>query len=128
MNKIGWCDMTFNPVWGCRNNCPYCYARKIAKRFAENIYNKEVEYHKENYPVFGWGDKEIRPIFDFKPVFLESNFNKPFPKKPSRIFVNSMSDIAYWKPEWMKKVLNKIKDYPQHQFLFLTKNYQLLLP
>jgi len=30
MNKIGWCDMTWNPVWGCRNNCEYCYARKIA--------------------------------------------------------------------------------------------------
>jgi protein gp37 len=33
-----------------------------------------------------------------------------------------MSDITYWKVDWMIKVLNKIKEYPQHQFLFLTKN------
>jgi len=37
MNKIGWCDLTFNPVWGCLNHCEYCYARKIAKRFAGKI-------------------------------------------------------------------------------------------
>ena len=31
--KIEWCDETFNPTTGCINNCPYCYARKIAMRF-----------------------------------------------------------------------------------------------
>jgi len=92
--KIDWCDYTWNPVWGCHNNCPYCYARKMAKRF---------------------GDP------DFKPTWKQKNFDKPFPKKPSRIFVNSMSDICWWPWQWWIDVLNKIADYPQHTFLFLTK-------
>lgn len=31
--KIDWCDSTWNPVTGCRHDCAYCYARKIAERF-----------------------------------------------------------------------------------------------
>jgi len=38
--KIDWCDMTWNPVTGCLNSCPYCYARKIAKRFCTNEHGK----------------------------------------------------------------------------------------
>ena len=92
--KIDWCDHTWNPVWGCLNNCPYCYARKLAKRF---------------------GDAE------FKPAWKQKNFDKPFPKKPSRIFVNSMSDIRWWAMRWTNDVLNKIADHPWYTFLFLTK-------
>lgn len=33
--KIEWCDRTWNPVTGCLHNCPYCYAKKIAERFAK---------------------------------------------------------------------------------------------
>ncbi|KKL16914.1 hypothetical protein LCGC14_2490800 [marine sediment metagenome] len=93
--KIDWCDFSWNPVWGCRNNCPYCYARKLAKRF---------------------GDSE------FKPTWKQKNFDKPFPKKLSRIFVNSMSDICWWPWEWMESVLKKIADNRMHTFLFLTKS------
>ncbi len=92
--KIDWCDERWNPVWGCLNHCEYCYARKIAMRF---------------------GDK------DFLPRWIEKNFVKPCSKKPSRIFVNSMSDICWWKKEWMESVLKKIADNPIHTFLFLTK-------
>lgn len=31
-SKIEWTDSTYNPVTGCYNNCPYCYARRIANR------------------------------------------------------------------------------------------------
>lgn len=95
--KIEWCDFTWNPVWGCKNNCEFCYARKINDRFKI---------------IKNWNN----------PEWIENNFNKTFPKKPSRIFINSMSDITFWRPEWMKKVLNKIKEYPKHQFFFLTKD------
>lgn len=97
--KIEWCDITWNPVWGCLNHCSFCYAEKIAKRF---------------------GSPNGR--HDFKPEWVQSNFDKKFPKKPSIIFVNSMSDISCWKLKWMEKVLNKIEKYPQHKFLFLTKD------
>ena len=34
MNRtdIDWCDVTWNPVTGCKRDCPYCYAKKIADR------------------------------------------------------------------------------------------------
>ncbi len=94
--KIPWCDFTWNPVWGCRRGCPYCYARAMAQRF--------------------------HPGDDFSPRWMEKNFNRSMPKKPSRIFVNSMSDVEWWEPEWWKRVMRRIADNPQHQFLFLTKN------
>lgn len=39
MNKTGieWCDMTWNPVTGCRHECEYCYARRIAARFGTRL-------------------------------------------------------------------------------------------
>lgn len=122
--KIDWCDMTWNPVWGCLNKCEYCYAFKIAKRFYRQVARKE-----NKISIFNIGQDEYEILTDkinrFIPVWLQSNYDKKFPhpiKKPSRIFVNSMSDIEHWKPEWIKKVLEKIKKHPQHKFLFLTKN------
>ncbi len=101
--RIEWCDWTWNPVWGCRGGCPYCYARRIAKRFALQVAGRD----------------------DFAPTWIEGNFAKPFPKKPSRIFVNSMSDICFWRPEWLAAVLGKILLNPQHTFIFLSKDYQV---
>ena len=46
-NKIGWCDMTWNPVWGCRNKCEYCYARIFAKRF----YRMTAKAEYKNYVI-----------------------------------------------------------------------------
>lgn len=101
--KIEWADASWNPVVGCLQTppCPYCYARRIAHRFGES----------------------------FEPHWKEKNFQRAMPKKPSRIFVNSMSDIAFWDCVWMTRVLEKIRQYPQHTFLFLTKEpvyYQYL--
>lgn len=95
--KIEWCDYTWNPVWGCKNECSYCYARRLAKR---------------------WGES-------FEPHWKEKNFNRAFPKKPSKIFVNSMSEIAFWNVEWFVKVFHKIDLNPQHIFLFLTKDQRI---
>lgn len=92
--KIEWCDASWNPVVGCRGSCPYCYARKMAHRF-----------HR-----------------DFIPHWEEKNFQKSMPKEPSRIFVNSMSEIADWEPEWWRKVIERITVNSQHRFLFLTKH------
>jgi len=92
--KIEWCEFTWNPVWGCLKQCSYCYARRLAQRFGES----------------------------FEPHWKERNFNRMMPGLPSRIFVNSMSEIAYWKGEWWDRVLDRIRQNPQHKFLFLTKN------
>ena len=125
MTKIEWTDMTWNCVWGCENACPYCYARKIAKRFGSKIVEKELKFLEYlHYEALKYFENNIHT---FKPTWLESNFQKPFPKKPKRIFVNSMSDIAFWKPSWMERTLEKIREYPQHTFQFLTKFPEIYL-
>ncbi len=95
-NKIGWCSMTLNPVIGCKNNCDYCYAKRINDRFK----------FTKDFSILEWREK---------------SFQKRLPKKPQRIFVGSMSEIYYWEPEWMEMVIEKTKQYPQHVFQFLTK-------
>lgn len=102
--KVDWAQVSWNPVVGCRGICPYCYARRIAHRF-----------HR-----------------DFIPHWEEKSFNRAMPRQPARIFVNSMSEIAYWQPEWWARVVERIQENPQHKFLFLTKKpevyFDRLLP
>jgi len=38
-----------------------------------------------------------------------------------------MSDACWWKKEWIDAVVERIKDYPMHLFVFLTKRPDLLL-
>ena len=123
-NKIGWCNMTWNPVWGCRNHCEYCYARGIAKRFYRRMYELEVKRHFERHPTWAWTGDYLAGLRDFKPTFLYSQYCKKLPKKPQRIFVGSMSEIYYWREEWIEMVIEKVKQYPQHTFQFLTKHQE----
>lgn len=97
--KIDWADFTWNPVWGCRGTCAYCYARRAAQRFGLQVAGRE----------------------DFAPTWIEHNFQRRMPRKPARIFVNSMSDVAWWEEDWSRKVVARIAAYPEHHFLFLTK-------
>lgn len=113
--------MTFNPVWGCRNHCEYCYARGVAKRFWKQMWVIELNHYWKKHPTWAWTGDHLEGLKDFKPTFLKAQFNKKLPKKPQRIFVGSMSEIYYWKKEWIEMVLNKIREYPQHTFQFLTK-------
>lgn len=97
--KIDWADFTWNPVWGCLGDCPYCYARRYAKRFGLQVAGRD----------------------DFIPTWIERNFQRAFPRRPSRIFVDSMSDVAWWEDEWMRKVGARIAKHPEHRFFLLTK-------
>ena len=121
-NKIGWCDMTWNPVWGCRNHCEYCYARAIAKRFWKKMWMIEANHQWKKHPDWAWTGDHLEGLKDFKPTWLQAQFEKKFPKKSQRIFVGSMSEIYYWNKEWIEIVIEKVKQYPQHTFQFLTKD------
>lgn len=97
VNPDGTQGFTSNPITGCLHGCDYCYARKIAMRFQGNF---EPKFHPER----------LNDIFKLR--------------KPSTIFVGSMSDIfGDWiKIEWIVKILEVVHACPQHTFLFLTKN------
>jgi len=98
-NSIGWADYTWNPVVGCKRECFYCYAKKIYNRF-----------NKTKIPF-----TEIQ--FGMNRLFQPCNV-----KKPSRIFVGSMSDICYWENWQVSNIIDVTKRCPQHTFLFLTKD------
>ena len=135
--KIDWCDATWNPVTGCLHGCEYCYARKIAERFASKqmpiftdfpvLYEPlrctdTYEYMREA----GISAGKVQPYpFDFTPTFHKYRLRIPQGwKKPRNIFVCSMADLmGRWIPEaWKQGVIAACKAAPQHRYLFLTKN------
>ena len=94
----------------------------MARRFAGQIANHEVEWANFTKGKEALKKDLAEQIGNFEVTWLESHFCKRFPKKPSKIFVNSMSDIAYWKKEWMNRVLARASVHPEHVFMFLTKS------
>jgi protein gp37 len=109
--------MTWNPVWGCRNRCEYCYARVFAKRFYNVIADKENKWSRGRI----YQGELANRLRHFVPSIIFSHLYKKLPKNPQRIFVDSMSEIAHWNEHWMDSVLERIKYYPQHIFQFLTR-------
>ena len=116
MKGIEFADETWNPVWGCRNNCSYCYARPIAKRFGEQIAYKDATCFS------GLDIIRAERIKNFEPTLIKSQLKKQFKKKTTHVFVNSMSDIMYWSKTWWLLALEHINKYPEKKFIFFTKD------
>lgn len=100
--KIPWCDYTWNPVTGCTkvtSGCKNCYAEAMAKRFWGSRKFSEVRCHKERL---------------IEPQCLG---------RPSRIFLNSMSDLFHPEVpfEFISEVLWVIYEYSHHTYIVLTK-------
>ena len=90
-----------NIVIGCTVGCAYCYARNNVKRW--------------------------HMIDDFAdPEFFPGKLKMMEKKRPQNFLLTGMSDLSGWKPEWIDEVFAKIRENPQHQFLFLTKRPDLL--
>lgn len=120
--KINWTDETWNPIIGCEKispGCKNCYAEKMAYRLA---YIGKTNYYKNvivNHPLDPRYGK-----WKGKTHFAESQLEKPLKwKKPRMIFVCSMGDLFHEsvKFEWIDKVMEIIKQCPQHTFQILTK-------
>ncbi len=95
--KIDWCDYSINYISGeCQHGCEYCYMHSIWKRFPEL---REYKL-RENY------------------------LSCDMPKKPSKIFVGSSTDMwGDWVPkDDIHQVFRKIRKHPEHTYQFLTKN------
>jgi protein gp37 len=108
--SIGWTDQTWNPTAGCDKvspGCKNCYAETIANRFK--------------------GSKAFKNGFEF--TIHRERFNQPYAwRKPSRIFVNSMSDLFHEKMPVLliKELFSIMSDCPQHTFQILTKRHKRL--
>ncbi len=143
MNKtrIEWCDYTWNPLTGCLHGCPYCYARRMARRFCTNEHGHEgplapcdgechacsemdgIEFLGDNLRIARKGEGPFP--YGFMPTLHRYRLEEPAHKaKSAVIFVCSMADLfGEWVPdEWIGEVLTACQAAPQHQYIFLTKN------
>jgi protein gp37 len=106
-SKIEWTENTWNPITGCTKiseGCENCYALRMASRLQKM---GNVKY--EN---------------GFQLTLHEDCLKEPYSwKKPSRIFVNSMSDLFHADVpiEYIQKIFAVMNDNPQHIFQILTK-------
>lgn len=100
--KIEWCDYTWNPIVGCTRGCPYCYARRQAKRFKHRC----------------------EKCYNFIPHIHPERMDEPMQvKKPARIFACSMGELfdpCIPKADKMM-VIEAMKDAEHHTFIVLTK-------
>lgn len=139
-SKIEWCDHTWNPITGCRHECPYCYARTMTARFAGDVrLNKmaKADYQLVNAedgsealyclekPMQNETGKALAYPFGFEPTLYKYRMDMPEKlKMGNNIFVGAMSDVfGNWVPdEWIAEVFHVCRKYPIHNYLFLTKN------
>lgn len=122
--KIDWCDSSWNPVTGCKHECKYCYARRIAERFGDTK-SQSGTNHELEAPKRYLEDNKMRPYpFGFDPTLHRYRLAEYANKKGRNIFVCSMADLfGAWVPEeWIEEVFEACKQAPQHNYLFLTKN------
>jgi protein gp37 len=115
-SKIEWTTKTWNPTTGCThyssasnggNECLNCYAETETRRLKL------------------MGNAKYKQGFDII-VEHEDVLNEPYTwKKPTTVFVNSMSDLLHLKisDDFIRKVFKVMNDNPQHTFQILTKRH-----
>lgn len=106
---IEWTDKTWNPTVGCNKvspGCKNCYAEALTKRF---------------YKQYPNGFE-----FTIHPQRLDDPRRW---RKPSRVFVNSMSDLFHERMpfDFLQDVFHVMEECPQHVFQILTKRHKRLV-
>ena len=112
--EIEWTDRVWNPVRGCSRvseGCRHCYAEKFAHRFSgigmpyEGLMNVHGKWNGSVNLMYDKLEDPLRWV------------------KPSRIFVNSMSDLFHENvPDgFIGEVFEIMAQCPQHTFQILTK-------
>lgn len=111
--KIEWTEKVWNPVRGCSKvseGCRHCYAETRANRFC----GPGLPY--EGLVALGRWNGSIK--------FVENHLLDPLGwKKPSKIFVNSMSDLFHDNvtDAMLDKIFAVMALCPRHVFQILTK-------
>ncbi len=112
-SKIEWTEKSWNPTTGCTkisSGCDNCYAEVLSER----LMSMGVQKYEHGFSLT-WHVNEIQ-----RPIKW---------KKPSLIFVNSMSDLFHEDiPEWfIFKVFETMNKCSWHIFQILTKRDSRLL-
>lgn len=125
MTSIEWTQETWNPVRGCKlvsPGCANCYAMKFAHRFSApgKPYAGLTRLRaKGKGPVWTGEARFVREMLDVPRSW----------KKPTRVFVNSMSDLFHEDVsfEQIAAVFGVMAGCPQHIFQVLTKRPERML-
>jgi protein gp37 len=106
---IRWTNQTWNPTTGCSKvsaGCKFCYAETLSLKM-------------------GWSKLPWLPANEDENVIMHPNrLRAPYKwKTPSRVFVNSMSDLFHAKvpDDFIAQVFAVMLDTPQHTYQILTK-------
>lgn len=108
-SDIAWTDATWNPTHGCSKvsaGCDNCYAERIS-----------LQHGHTEQP---WTPENASENVQEKPHKLDEPLEW---SEPSRIFVNSMSDLfhAAISDEYIRDVFRVMRQCPEHVFQVLTK-------
>lgn len=102
---------TWNPMYGCKRGCVYCYARRLHTKRA--IAKKMGKKLSKRY------DKPFDEIQYFPEDLMK------IPKKSrviKKVFVCNMGDICYQEHKNIELVLGVCKRRQEMTFMFLTKD------
>jgi len=110
--KIEWTEATWNPTTGCTKvsaGCKHCYAETMSFRLK----------------AMGTPGYDNGFEFSLMPERLVQPLNI---KKPTRFFVNSMSDLFHEKMpyDYLDRVFDVMEQTPRHQYEILTKRENIL--
>ncbi|MCB0566196.1 MAG: phage Gp37/Gp68 family protein [Phaeodactylibacter sp.] len=111
-SKIEWTEATWNPSTGCNKvsaGCKNCYAETMAKRLK------------------AMGAPGYENGFEF--TLMPERLGMPIKiKKPTKFFVNSMSDLFHENMpfSFLDKVFQVIEQTPRHSYQILTKREKIL--
>jgi protein gp37/ParB-like chromosome segregation protein Spo0J len=108
---IEWAKWSWNPITGCRHDCPYCFARDIANRLFFHQFNPAFYPARLKAPDLTNVPKEAATDIGYR-----------------NVFTCSMADLfGKWVPaDLIEMVLEAVRAAPQWNFLFLTKFPQRL--
>lgn len=110
---IEWTNQTWNVSTGCNKisqGCKFCYAEVLTKRLAAMGQQK----YKNGFGQLTQHEDTLKEPYKWK--------------KPTMVFVNSMSDLFHEKMpfDFIQKVFEVMNDCSQHTFQVLTKRADIL--
>jgi len=110
--KIEWTEATWNPAVGCTKvsaGCQNCYAETMSHRLRA----MGVRGYENGFEFTLLPDRLLQPMTV---------------KKPTKFFVNSMSDLFHEKMsfDYLDRIFEIIRNTPQHHYQILTKREKKL--